>query len=339
MKDILLEVISLTKRYPASGGGFRAQTVKAVESVNFQLQRGETLGLIGESGCGKSTLGRVLGQLAPATSGQIRFDGRDISKSSRRELRELRQQIQIIFQDPYGSLNPRMTIRDIVVEPLRNFGIARGVEAENIAVRMLNLCGLGRSVLDRYPREFSGGQRQRIGIARALVLKPKFVVADEPVSALDVSIQAQVINLLKDLQRELGMTYLFIGHDMAVVKHVSDRVAVMYLGRVVEIGTMQQVYGNPRHPYTKVLLSSVPIPDPEQERQRTSITLKGALPSPLSPPSGCPFHTRCPWAQLPLCSTVEPASIDVGEGHLSSCHFAVEGVTTTQHKPPFPVTK
>ena len=228
----------------------------------------------------------------------------------------------MVFQDPFASLNPRMTVRDIVAEPLRNFGIARGAEADRLVARTLDVCGLSAAAMPRYPAEFSGGQRQRIGIARALVLKPSFVVADEPVSALDVSIQAQIINLLGDLQAEFGITYLFIAHDLSVVRHISDRVAVMYLGRIVEIGPADDVFARPSHPYTRVLLSSVPLPDPREERKRTPLLLEGDPPSPLDLPDGCRFHRRCPWAQFPLCAEQDPADIEIGPGHAAACHFA-----------------
>ncbi len=314
----LLQATGLSKHFPVAG---RSRTLKAVQDVSLDLRRGETLGLIGESGCGKSTLGRVIGQLLPATAGSIRFDGRDLAAAGAAERRDSRRQIQIIFQDPYGSLNPRMTVRDIVAEPLRNFGIARGAQADRMVRDVLDVCGLGPSAMARYPREFSGGQRQRIGIARALVLRPRLIVADEPVSALDVSIQAQIVNLLRDLQREFGMAYLFIGHDMAVVRHISHRVAVMYLGRMVEVADARAIYDDPQHPYTRVLLSSVPIPDPDLESRRRPIALAGEVPSPLAPPAGCAFHTRCPWAQA-RCGTEVPALRDVGNGRRVACHFA-----------------
>ncbi|CAN5620280.1 dipeptide ABC transporter ATP-binding protein [soil metagenome] len=322
MNDALINVRGLSKHFTVNGSGASGRTLKAVENVDFDIYRGETLGLIGESGCGKSTLGRVLGQLLPATSGTIQFEGRDIAKATTAERRKAREQIQIVFQDPYGSLNPRMNIRDIVAEPLRNYGIAKGAEADRMVLEMLDYCGLGRGAMGKFPREFSGGQRQRIGIARALILKPTFVVADEPVSALDVSIQAQVINLLKKLQAEFKVTYLFIGHDMAVVRHISDRVAVMYLGRMVEIAPSRRIYSAPQHPYTRVLLSSVPIPDPDLERKRIPISLQGEIPSPLSPPTGCAFHTRCPWAQHPVCSTEAPPLVELDGGSSVACHFA-----------------
>ena len=318
----LIEAVRISKHYPVKVGSFSHKLLRAVDDVSLEIFPGETLGLIGESGSGKSTLGRVLGQLLDPTSGSILFGGNEVSGITRREKHELRQKIQIIFQDPYSSLNPKMTVREIVGEPLRNFGIAKGAAADKMIREILDVCGIGESALDRYPREFSGGQRQRIGIARALILRPRFIVADEPVSALDVSIQAQIINFLRELQKTFKITFLFIGHDMAVVRHISTRIAVMYLGKIVEIADARQIYVQSRHPYTLVLLSSVPIPDPELERARRPISLVGEIPSPLSPPAGCPFHARCPWAEFPLCSTVEPTMREVGPGHRSACHFA-----------------
>lgn len=320
----LIEAIGLSKYYKVKRSLFSSALLRAVDDVSFEVFEGETLGVIGESGSGKSTLGRVLGQLLAPTSGTMIFRGKDVSRVSLAERRALRRQVQIIFQDPYSSLNPRMTVRDILMEPLRNFGIARGAEAERMVSETLELCGIGRSALNRYPREFSGGQRQRIGIARAIILRPTFIVADEPVSALDVSIQAQIINFLRALQSKFKITYLFIGHDMAVVRHISTRVAVMYLGKLVEIADSRTIYSNARHPYTRVLLSSVPIPDPAAERRRCSISLAGEIPSPLSPPPGCTFHTRCPWVRHPRCSTEAPAIREIAPGHLAACHYAEE---------------
>jgi oligopeptide transport system ATP-binding protein len=261
-------------------------------------------------------------QLQPATSGSIEFEGRELTKMHGNELRMVRQRMQIIFQDPYASLNPRMAIGDIIAEPLQNFGLGNKREREKRVQEVMRVCGLNPNFTNRYPHEFSGGQRQRIGIARALVLTPSLIVADEPISALDVSIQAQIVNLLEDLQNEFKLTYLFIAHDLSVVRHVSDRVAVMYLGKIVEIATSRDVYDTPLHPYTKVLLSSIPNPDPEVEASRKPILLKGEIPSPINPPSGCRFHTRCPIAQFPICSEVEPPLETKASGHVAACHFA-----------------
>jgi oligopeptide transport system ATP-binding protein len=278
--------------------------------------------LVGESGCGKSTLGRVIAQLQPATAGHVYFNGSDLVPMRGEKLRKMRQQMQMIFQDPYASLNPRMTVGDIIAEPLTNFGLARGKEREKRVREVMRVCGLNPNFISRYPHEFSGGQRQRIGIARALVLNPTFVVADEPISALDVSIQAQIVNLLEDLQDQFHLTYLFIAHDLSVVRHISDRVAVMYLGKIVEIADSKEIYRNPLHPYTKALLSSIPIPDPDLEAQREPILLKGEIPSPVNPPTGCRFHTRCPIAQFPICSEQEPPLDEKSPGHRAACHFA-----------------
>jgi oligopeptide transport system ATP-binding protein len=289
--------------------------------VSFEVRGGETLGLVGESGCGKSTLGRVIAQLHPATSGHIYFKDIDLVTLKGEKLRRMRQQLQMIFQDPYASLNPRMTVGDIIGEPLTNFHIARGKAREKRVNEVMRICGLNPGFISRYPHEFSGGQRQRIGIARALILNPTFIVADEPISALDVSIQAQIVNLLEDLQDEFKLTYLFIAHDLSVVRHLSDRVAVMYLGKIVEVADSKQIYDNPLHPYTKALLSSIPIPDPDLEAEREPILLQGEIPSPVNPPTGCRFHTRCPIAQFPICSEQEPPLEDKGSGHQAACHF------------------
>jgi oligopeptide transport system ATP-binding protein len=318
----LVRVVDVTKYFPTGGTFGRGAAVRAVDGVSFDIAPGETLGLVGESGCGKSTLGRVIMQLQPATSGSIQFEGRELTKMHGNELRTVRQRMQIIFQDPYASLNPRMTIGDIVAEPLQNFGRGNKREREKRVQEVMRVCGLNPNFTNRYPHEFSGGQRQRIGIARALVLTPSLIVADEPISALDVSIQAQIVNLLEDLQNEFKLTYLFIAHDLSVVRHVSDRVAVMYLGKIVEIATSRDVYDTPLHPYTKVLLSSIPNPNPEIEASRKPILLKGEIPSPINPPSGCRFHTRCPIAQLPICSEVEPPLEMKANGHVAACHFA-----------------
>ncbi|MFZ0217473.1 MAG: dipeptide ABC transporter ATP-binding protein [Candidatus Dormiibacterota bacterium] len=320
----LVQIKDVTKHFPIGAGIFGGQVVRAVDGVTFDIKAGETLGLVGESGCGKSTLGRVVAQLQPATSGQILFRGGDLVKLKGDKLRRMRQEMQMIFQDPYASLNPRMRIGDIIGEPLRNFGISRGRQREERVREIMRVCGLNPNYVTRYPHEFSGGQRQRIGIARALVLNPTFVVADEPISALDVSIQAQIVNLLEDLQQQFSLTYLFIAHDLSVVRHISDRIAVMYLGNIVEIANSQQIYGHALHPYTKALLSSIPIPDPDLEESRKPILLQGEIPSPVHPPSGCRFHTRCPIAKFPICKEQVPLLEDKGDNHLAACHFPGE---------------
>ncbi len=317
--DVLLEVRNLTKYYPVTRGFiFQRQVgaVKAVDGVSFVIRRGETLGLVGESGCGKTTLGRVILRLQEPTAGEAIFEGRDVFKLSKEEMRRLRRDMQIIFQDPYSSLNPRMTVGDIIGEPLEIHRLARGREKVRRVQELLEVVGLSPYHANRYPHEFSGGQRQRIGIARALAVHPKLIIADEPVSALDVSIQAQILNLLQELQREFGLTYLFIAHDLSVVKHISDRIAVMYLGRIVELADADELFSNPQHPYTEALLSDVPIPNPELRRER--IILPGDVPSPVNPPSGCRFHTRCLYAQ-PSCRVEEPAFEDIGNGHFVAC--------------------
>jgi oligopeptide transport system ATP-binding protein len=316
---VILRVEDVYKHFPIGGA-----VVRAVDGVSFEVRRGETLGLVGESGCGKSTLARLVTQLHPVTSGRVLFEGQDLARLSGSRLRRLRRQVQIIFQDPFASLDPRMTVGEIVAEPIDNFGIARGRARQERIQELLRLVGLNPNFTNRYPHEFSGGQRQRIGIARALAPNPTLIVCDEPVSALDVSIQAQIINLLQDLQREFHLTYLFIAHDLAVVRHLSDRVAVMYLGKVVEVADRKDIYDLPQHPYTRALLSSIPVPDPSVEGHREPILLQGEIPSPVNPPSGCRFHTRCPIARVPgVCSEVEPELEPHGSpGQRAACHFA-----------------
>ena len=321
MTEPLLRVKNLVKRFPVKGGLFARELehVHAVDGVSFEIQPGETLGLVGESGCGKSTTGRCILRLIAPTSGEIWFEGKDVTHASKSELRALTRNMQIIFQDPYASLNPRMTVGAIVAEALIIHGLAKNVgERDDRVMQLLQTVGLHPDHVRRFPHEFSGGQRQRIGIARALAVNPKLIICDEPVSALDVSIQAQVINLLEDLQAQLGLTYLFIAHDLSVVEHISQRVAVMYLGRIVEIASSRNLYTTPRHPYTEALLSAVPIPDPTLVRKR--IVLEGDVPNPIKPPSGCHFHPRCPRAQA-LCKVESPPLREVASGCLAACHF------------------
>jgi len=293
--------------------------VQAVDGINFEVRQGETLGLVGESGCGKSTAGRSILQLYRPTEGEVIFEGVDLVQIGGERLRRMRRRMQMIFQDPYASLNPRMTVGSIVAEPLEIHNLARGKEKQARVQELLRVVGLNPYFANRYPHEFSGGQRQRIGIARALAVNPAFIVADEPISALDVSIQAQVINLLEELQNQFNLTYLFIAHDLSVVRHISDRVAVMYLGRIVELADRDELYLHPAHPYTKALLSAVPIPDPRIERKRERIILTGDVPTPVNPPSGCRFHTRCPIA-IDVCSQVDPEWRDIGTKHMVACH-------------------
>jgi oligopeptide transport system ATP-binding protein len=327
--DVLVQVRDLKMHFPVTRGIiFQRQVgaVKAVDGVSFDIKKGETLGLVGESGCGKSTTGRAILQLHRPTAGEVLFQGTDLTKIKGEELRRMRRKVQMIFQDPYASLNPRMTVGDIIGEPIRVHGLRKNAkEVRERVQELLQLVGLNPYFVNRYPHEFSGGQRQRIGIARALAVEPEFVVCDEPVSALDVSIQAQVINLLEDLQDRLGLTYLFIAHGLSVVKHISDRVAVMYLGKVVELAEGPKLYSMPMHPYTQALLSAVPIPDPKVEQRRKRIILEGDVPSPLNPPSGCHFHTRCPIA-IEKCKVEEPPFIDYGGGHFAACWRARESI-------------
>src|SRR5579872_3898516 len=325
MPDFLIEVNNLVKYFPIHAGLLSRHVgdVKAVDDISFAIKKGETLGLVGESGSGKTTTGRLLLRLIEATAGEVKFEGKDILKLSRAEMRRLRKEMQIIFQDPYASLNPRMTVGDIIGEPLTIHKLASGKELESRVQELLRLVGLQPYHANRYPHEFSGGQRQRIGVARALAVDPKFIVADEPVSALDVSIQAQVINLLEDLQAKLKLTYLFIAHDLSVVRHIATRVAVMYVGKIIELGDRDELYQNPLHPYTQSLLSAVPIPDPILERKRKRIVLTGDIPSPVSPPPGCRFHTRCPIA-FERCKVEIPAFKDYGKGHFAACHWVEE---------------
>jgi oligopeptide transport system ATP-binding protein len=329
----LLEARHVVKYFPIKSGVLidrEIATVQAVDDVSFTVNKGETLGLVGESGCGKSTLCRTLLRLIEPTSGSIRFEGREISGISQRELRPLRREMQMIFQDPFASLNPRRRVGQIVGDPLRLHGLARGPDVKRKVEELLDRVGLSAEHFNRFPHEFSGGQRQRIGIARALALRPKLIVADEPVSALDVSIQAQIINLLDDLQDEFGLTYIFVAHDLGVVRHVSDRIAVMYLGKIVETGPASEIYTEPVHPYSVALLSAVPIPDPRENAAREPLILEGDVPSPVNPPSACRFHTRCPWA-TEVCREVEPPLRDFGQGRIAACHHP-RNVTKLQAK-------
>jgi oligopeptide transport system ATP-binding protein len=317
----LVRVENVFKHFPAGLG----QSVKAVDGVTFEIREGETLGLVGESGCGKSTLARLVTQLIPVTSGKIFLGDVELTKMHGEKLRQQRRQLQMIFQDPFASLDPRMTVGDIIAEPLDNFHVVRGRARNERVQELLRIVGLNPNFNNRYPHEFSGGQRQRIGIARALALNPRIVVCDEAISALDVSIQAQIVNLLEDLQREFKLTYLFIAHDLSVVRHISDRVMVMYLGKIVEVADSTQTYSNPKHPYTKALLSAIPVPDPKIQRGRRLVELTGEIPSPLHPPSGCRFHTRCPIARVPTpCAETEPPLEEKLRDHLAACHFSAD---------------
>ncbi len=327
---MLVETRDLAKHFSVGGLGLRRRgTLRAVDGVSLAIASGETLGLVGESGCGKSTLGRMVIRLVPPTAGEVLFGGTDITALSGKALREARRGMQIIFQDPYGALDPRMSAEDIVMEPLLIHGARGDAATRRRVAETLTLCGLSSRMLGRFPHEFSGGQRQRLGIARALVLRPKFVVCDEPVSALDVSVQAQIVNLLQDLQAELGLTYLFISHDLAVVKHIADRVAVMYLGRVVEIAAKRRLYAAPLHPYTQALIAAVPVARPEGRtaaRARRQL-LSGEIPSALAPPAGCRFHPRCPYV-MPVCREKDPALLAVEGGHLAACHLVTQQKVT-----------
>jgi oligopeptide/dipeptide ABC transporter ATP-binding protein len=316
----LLEVKGLKKHYPVRKGFLGRVTghVYAVDGISFTLGRGETLGLVGESGCGKSTAGKAILKLIEPTAGEVNLDGQRIDTLAGPALREMRRRIQVVFQDPYSSLSPRRTVMQIIAEPLLNYGVENGAKVEERVIALMKKVGLREDQVQRYPHEFSGGQRQRIGIARALALNPSVIVCDEPVSALDVSVQAQVINLLGDLQQELGLSYLFIAHDLAVVEHISHRIAVMYLGKIVELTDTASLFRAPLHPYTEALLSAVPVPEPGAERKR--IILKGDVPSPINPPSGCRFHTRCPYAEA-RCRVEEPAMREVKPGHFAACHL------------------
>ncbi len=341
--EILLELDDVHKWFPLSSRrlirhGRESDHVRAVDGVSLQVRSGETLGLVGETGCGKSTLGRCMTRLHDVTSGRVVFAGDDITTTSRRDLRPLRRDIQMIFQDPYGSLNPRRRVGSIIGDPFAIHGVASGAQRRRRVQDLMEVVGLNPEHYNRFPAEFSGGQRQRIGVARALALRPRLVVCDEPVSALDVSIQAQIINLLADLQREFALTYVFIAHDLSVVRHVSDRVAVMYLGKIVEIGDVDSLHGRPRHPYTAALLSAVPVPDPDRSERRDQIILRGDVPSPVAPPAGCRFHPRCPKARE-RCVHEEPLLVPRDAdptGHRTACHFPVEpGERLSDERPAF----
>jgi oligopeptide transport system ATP-binding protein len=321
--NVLLKVENLVQYFPIRRGVLQRTVgyVHAVDDISFEVHRGETLGLVGESGCGKTTTGRSILQLYKPTSGKIFFDGLDLVEMKGEKLRVLRKRIQMIFQDPYASLNPRMTVEEIISEPLKIHNVVEKSQIRNRVKELLELVRLNPAYIDRYPHEFSGGQRQRIGVARALALNPDLIVCDEPISALDVSVQAQIVNLLEDLQKYMGLTYLFIAHDLSVVRHISSRIAVMYLGVIMEITDRDELYKNPLHPYTKALLSAVPIPDPEIEEKRKRIILEGDVPSPVNPPSGCRFRTRCPVAEE-ICAQERPAWREIKKGHFVACHFA-----------------
>ena len=324
-KEVLLEVTNLKKYFPIKSGILfqrEVAAVKAVDGVSFKVYKGETLGLVGESGCGKSTAGRTILQLYRPTSGSVKYRGQEITELKGEALRRMRREMQMIFQDPYASLNPRMSVGRIVAEPLVVHNIGTKKEREERVAELLEMVGLNPYFVRRYPHEFSGGQRQRIGLARSLALNPSFIVADEPISALDVSIQAQVVNLLERLQEELGLTYLFIAHDLSMVRHLCDRVAVMYLGKIVELAESEELYTNPLHPYTQALLSAVPVPDPSVEEKRQRIILKGDVPSPINPPKGCNFNTRCP-VSVDVCFDTDPELVEVLPGHWVACHRVI----------------
>lgn len=320
MSEMILQVKGLKKYFPIKAGilGKQVGAVKAVDDVSFDLKKGETLGIVGESGCGKSTTGRSIMRLIEPSEGEILFEGKNVSTMNKEELRKIRRDIQMVFQDPYASLNPRHNVQKILEEPLKVHGIGDEKERKEKVKKLLDIVGLSSYHAQRYPHQFSGGQRQRIGIARALMTNPKLIIADEPVSALDVSIQAQVLNLMKDLQEELGLTYIFIAHDLGVVRHISDRVGVMYLGKMVELATSESLYEKPLHPYSQALLAAVPVPDPDFKRETE--LLKGDIPSPSNPPSGCTFHTRCPF-KMDACTKVVPKLVEVEPGHSVACHL------------------
>ena len=322
----LLETRNLKMHFPIKAGVLQRTVghVKAVDGVDLQIRKGETLGLVGESGCGKSTLARLILRLLEPTDGEVLFEGEDILRYDRKRMLGVRRNMQIIFQDPYASLNPRMSVGNIVAEPLKTHNVSEGAERKKRVQELLEVVGLSPEHYNRYPHEFSGGQRQRIGVARAIALNPRLIICDEPVSALDVSIQAQVVNLLEDLQKEFDLTYVFIAHDLSVVKHISDRVAVMYLGKIVEVADRKDLYGRPRHPYTASLLSAIPVPDPRTERERQRVVLTGDVPSPANPPSGCPFHTRCPRAQDYCVENTPPLEPQESEDHRAACFFPVK---------------
>lgn len=315
MKERLIEISELTKDYKVGG-----KNLRAIHSFTLDIYKGETLGLVGESGCGKSTVGRTILRLIPASDGKVFFKDVDLFALNRTEMKKMRRKMQIVFQDPYASLNPRMTVEDIIGEALDIHRLAKGDKRRERVAELLHLVGLNRNHMSRYPHEFSGGQRQRIGIARALAVEPEFIICDEPISALDVSIQAQVVNLLKKLQEQMGLTFLFIAHDLSMIKYISDRVAVMYLGHLVELASSDNLYKTPLHPYTQALLSCIPIPDPDVEKKRQRVVLKGEVPSPMKPPSGCPFRTRCPFA-MPICAEVMPKWQEAKPNHFVACHL------------------
>jgi oligopeptide/dipeptide ABC transporter ATP-binding protein len=339
--DVLLSATDIVKHFPVQTGSLRrsAEVVHAVDGVTLEIKRGETIGLVGETGCGKSTLARCIARLFPLTSGELTFDGQDITNLKPRQLHSVRREMQMIFQDPYGSLNPKRRVGSIIGDPFTVHGVARGADRKRRVQEVMELVGLNPEHYNRFPAEFSGGQRQRIGVARALALKPKLIICDEPVSALDVSIQAQIVNLLSDLQQQLGLTYIFIAHDLSVVRHVSDRVALMYLGKVVEMAPVEEMYQTPRHPYANALLSAVPVPDPRTAHTRERIILVGDVPSPIHPPSGCRFHPRCPKAQQRCVEEVPELVVRAGDGasHETACHFpVVPGEDLTHARPSIP---